>query len=221
MRRFPNLFCALFALFGFGACGSEPAQDLFAQKFGSGNILRGGAGGSITGSPSGGVTFVSGGASSGGVLGTGGVFAFGGSVATTGGTSSTGGASDGGGGRTAGAPGSGGRVANGGSNTASGGANCAAMRAELSSLLTQAQACTSSENAQPCTGFVSNECGCMLPVNSATSVATQAYRNHFDMIVAACAMPGCPDLVCPDATRATCTSDGSAATGHCVLASRD
>jgi hypothetical protein len=221
MCEFPKLSCALLALIGFGACGGESGQDLFKQGFGTGVVPKGG--GSSSG-PTGGVTFITGGSNFGGTPAQGGSLGAGGSSfsgsAGLGSLSGAGGRLAGGAAGAAGSLGgstpatSGGRLGTGGVNA--GGANCSGMRTELSSLLAQAQACSNSGSAQPCSGTVMTECGCLVPVSSATSALTQAYRNQFDMIVAACPKPACPDDACVDPTGATCMAGGSDM-GRCVV----
>jgi hypothetical protein len=171
----------------------------------------------------------------GGTLDEGGAASNGGTSGDTGGSLSTGGVASGapaggtGGkgsgatGGTAGNTGTSGGAATGGAATggkpssggSTGGSNCVAMRTELSALLTEAQACNLSANAQQCTGFVDSECNCPVPVNSPKSDATQAYVDAVAVYKKACS-PICAAVLCVKPTYATCSRLGTQSGGHCV-----
>jgi hypothetical protein len=89
------------------------------------------------------------------------------------------------------------------------------MRAELPKLLAAAQVCDNSLDRLPCSGFVSNECGCKVPVDAPNLPAAQAYVSAV-AAVAKCGI-ACPAIVCPEPTSAQCKSEGGSVKGVCVV----
>jgi hypothetical protein len=186
------------------AVGGGAGQATFGGSAGAGS-----ASGGSPGNASGGAS--SGNAGKGGAAGSAGKSGAGGSV---------------GNGGSAGSAGKGGGANSGGTNTtggvsnagAGGQATCEAMRAELPKLLTAAQVCDVSLDRLPCTGFVSNECGCKVPVDGPSLPAAQAYVSA----VAALAKCGiaCPAIVCAEPTSATCQTEGTQTKGHCAAVAK-
>jgi hypothetical protein len=89
------------------------------------------------------------------------------------------------------------------------------MQTKLSSLLTEAQACSNAANAKQCTGFVGNECGCSVPVNNPSSQATTAYTDLVARLNKECPIV-CAAALCAKPTSAMCSSQSTQAQGHCV-----
>jgi hypothetical protein len=93
---------------------------------------------------------------------------------------------------------------------------CDAMRAELSKLLTAAQVCDISLDRGACTGFVSNECGCKVPVDAPSLAAAQSYVTAVAAVIK-CGGVACPAIACAEPVAAHCQTEGAAAKGHCVV----
>lgn len=184
------------------ACGGQAGNDLFQP--GVGGVS--GAGGSTSGTggaagnsgAKGGAAGSGGGLTSGGSAGTGGVSS-GGSVGVAGapgavaGASGTAGKASGGGGGTAGKA-SAGSVSMAGKGGAGGGGNagtagaggkntCDGALTQLPPLLSAAQSCDVSLSRLPCGGFVSNECGCQVPVDLPGSTPAQNYQKAVALAV--------------------------------------
>ncbi|HWA71306.1 MAG TPA: hypothetical protein VG937_03180 [Polyangiaceae bacterium] len=157
----------------------------------------------------------SGGLSSAGTAGKGSGGLVAGGAASAGAAGKGGGGMPAGGAASAGAAGKGsGGVVAGGAAGAGGQATCEMVMANLPKLLTAAQSCDNSLDRLPCTGFVSNECGCKVPVDLANSSVTQIYLNAVAQVMK-CGVV-CPDLICREPTTARCQSEGTQSMGHCV-----
>ncbi|MFZ5895684.1 MAG: hypothetical protein ACOY0T_31800 [Myxococcota bacterium] len=228
---------------GGSAAGGASAQG------GSVTTQNGGVtqtqGGSVA---SGGTSVSLGGASSNGGDGAGGAVAISGGAPSAGGngsggtTSGAGGQVNGGAGTagsaTGGAPSAAGSSAAGGSSMTSGGStsggsasggsggnvNCTALRTRLNELLDTAQECERNVGgpAGPaqCTGRVMTECGCTVPVNSGTSMATQAYNTALNQFKKQCPNIACAAVLCVNPQGATCSSSGQG-TPHCIATGFD
>jgi hypothetical protein len=114
----------------------------------------------------------------------------------------------------AGSP-AGGRVGRGGRGGAGGsGDECATLLADVRAKLKEAQACNLAQDSLSCTGLVTDECGCDVPVNNLKSEATKTYRAALDAL-GDCAV--CTEALCHSGDRAYCQSSGNAVDGHCAL----
>jgi hypothetical protein len=189
------------------AVGGGAGQATFGGSAGAGSA-SGGSPGNASGGASSGNAGKGGAAGSAGKSGAGGSVGNGGSAGSAGKGGASGGANSGGTNTTGG-------VSNAG---AGGQATCEAMRAELPKLLTAAQVCDVSLDRLPCTGFVSNECGCKVPVDGPSLPVAQAYVSA----VAALAKCGiaCPAIVCAEPTSATCQTEGTQTKGHCAAVAK-
>ncbi len=218
------------ASFG-GASSQAGGPQGGALASGGTESANGGVAGALA---NGGSDSASGGNEQGGALSSGGVDSgMGGSSASLGGSSSSlGGSSSGGqaaggndttmggassGGATSssgGATGSGG-AASGGSSV--GGAGCVELRNGLAKLQDEAQACSPNGNMDQCTGSVSSECNCPVPVNSQNSAATRAYTAALEQYKKRCAV-ACAAVLCAPAIGARCQGQGNGpqSSGQCV-----
>lgn len=231
-------------LFGSGEAGGATSGGAAATSggaSGTGGAATTSGGVAATGgipSASGGLQTVSGGAggaagtsSTGGAAGAGGVAGRGGASAAGAGAAGRGGGggTSGSGGVAGNAGGAGGRAgggvggkAGGGASGSSGAANagaagaaaCDTVRANLPMLLSTAQACNAALDRLPCTGFVSNECGCKVPVDLANSSATQSYMSAVAQVIQ-CGVV-CPDILCLVPVSARCQTEGTQTMGRCV-----
>lgn len=176
-----------------GGTGDVTSTGGTSAEGGAGDAPSGGTGGDV---------------STGGMGGTEPLAGMGG---TTAGQTSTGGVGNVGGAGMAGAGGNamGGRVGRGGGP----GDDCTMKLKQLDDKLTAAQVCSRAQDSN-CQGFVTNECGCKVPVNNPSSAAAKAYLAAVDDAMSCVA---CTDSICPSGSKAYCQADASVE-GHCVAA---
>lgn len=192
------------------ACGGAHGDDLFSHgaRSGSGGAATSGAGGT----PSSGGSVASGGAqpSSGGVAASssGGAGAGAGSAGQAGRAGSAGAIATGG----AAGQASGGRASGGAAGSS--GKTCEQQIAALSALLDAAQRCDP-EQSSSCSGFTTNQCGCMLAVDSPSSAEAQSYASAVSRLLAECGV-SCPSG-CPNPMAAQCVRSGPGSAGRCLL----
>jgi len=187
-----------------GASSSAGSTSISGSTGQAGSPPAGGAG--RTGASSGGAQ--TGGASSGG--------------ASTGGANSAGGVA----GRAAGGAGGTGASAghagaNGGSaNAGAGGSNpdsiCKELLKQADQQLEAARECNLAADALQCTGKVTNQCGCQVPVQRTDSTATKAYLKTQQLLEDKGCIIACTAIACPSVTNAQCKASGTGAMGTCV-----
>lgn len=191
---------------GVGAAGASAAGT-------NCNAASGGAAGSvgISGAAAGASGAIVGGATSsaglvGGAMSNAGVV--GGSAGNAGGAGS-------GGASLAGAN-SGGTSGKGGGGNSTGGAlgKCELMKVQADAQLQGAQTCSTATGEAFCTGYAENECGCMLPVNKAESIATENYVKARDAFMKAC--PVTCSTPCVEPKSQTCQLIFGLVVGSCV-----
>ena len=144
------------------------------------------------------------------------------------GTTPSGGAS--GGGARAGAGGSvasGGRAgANGGSTNAGAGGSkpdptCNELIKQANQQLETARECNLNADALQCTGKVSNQCGCQVPVQRTDSAATKAYLKTLQLLEDKDCIIACTAVACPSVANADCKASGTGSMGTCVSTGHD
>lgn len=106
---------------------------------------------------------------------------------------------------------------NSGAGGSGGATSCDELMALAGTQLADAQACNVATDALPCTGKVSNLCGCEIPVHRPDSAETQAYLATLQRLKKMKCAAVCLDIACFPVGLAVCrpTATGSVV-GTCV-----
>ena len=205
---------------GFSRAGApSSAGSSSGGPSSAGSIGAGTAGQDAAGNGSGGAQ--SAGAAPGGSTSSGGA-SLGGATNAGGAAGRTSGAGSGGSAASAGQAGGKGGSANGGS-AGSAGSNqdpsCSELTKRASQQLEAARVCNLDQEALQCTGKVTTQCGCQVPVQRTESAETKAYLKTLKEIEDKHCIIACTAIACMAASNAQCKASGSSAMGTCVATS--